>query len=62
MPLLGKERLLRLTILIYRKSTIAEDEFHKRWLTRQGPLVREWLARHGVLKYIQVQHAILVFQ
>ncbi|KAL9610941.1 MAG: hypothetical protein Q9167_004383 [Letrouitia subvulpina] len=49
----GKERLLRLTILIYRKSTVTEDEFHKRWLTRQGPLVREWLARHGVLKYIQ---------
>ncbi|KAI4209545.1 MAG: hypothetical protein LQ351_007536 [Letrouitia transgressa] len=48
-----KERLLRLTILIYRKSTVTEDEFHKRWLTRQGPLVREWLARHGVLKYIQ---------
>lgn len=48
------DRLLPFTILCHRNPNMTEDDFHTHWTTRHGPLVREWLARHGVLKYTQV--------
>ena len=48
-----KERLLRFTILAYRREDITEEEFHHHWTHNHAPLVREWLARHGILRYTQ---------
>lgn len=63
-----KERLLRFTILAYRREGVTEDEFHHHWTHTHAPLVREWLARHGILRYTQYhtpssvrQHAISIF-
>jgi hypothetical protein len=55
-----KQRLLRFTILTYRKPGLSEEEFHSHWTTTHVPLVQDWLARHGILKYTQVCHMLIL--
>lgn len=49
-----KERLLRLTMLCYRNPTMSEEEYHHHWTYDHTPLVRDWLAKYGVVRYSQV--------
>ncbi|KAJ4318874.1 hypothetical protein N0V94_004204 [Neodidymelliopsis sp. IMI 364377] len=46
-------RLLKFSMFIKRKSDITEDEFHKYWTEKHVPVVDKWLAKHGVIRYIQ---------
>lgn len=46
---------LRFTMLIKRKPDISEEEFHKYWTEVHPSVVNEWLAKHGVVQYIQVR-------
>lgn len=56
----GKPRLLRITMYVKRKEGTSEEDFSKYWTERHAPLVSEWLARHGVVRYTQVREDLLV--
>ncbi|KAJ5103178.1 hypothetical protein N7532_003707 [Penicillium argentinense] len=47
------KKLVRVTVVLYRNPALTEDEFHRYWSEVHGPLVRGWLARHGIVKYTQ---------
>jgi hypothetical protein len=47
-------RPYKLTTLVRRRSDITEQEFHKYWSEKHPIVVNDWLARHGVVKYVQV--------
>lgn len=49
-----KESLLKVSITHRRNPNMTEEEYHKYWTEVHAPLVAEWLARHGVVKYTQV--------
>lgn len=49
-----KKRLLRFCMLIKRNPSMSVDEFNDYWTNTHGPIVKEWLQRHGVVKYTQV--------
>ncbi|KEQ78568.1 hypothetical protein M438DRAFT_401081 [Aureobasidium pullulans EXF-150] len=46
-------RPYKLTTLVRRRSDITEQEFHKYWSEKHPIVVNDWLARHGVVKYVQ---------
>ncbi len=48
------KRLLRLSMMVHRKKGMSEEEFSKYWTQKHAPLVKEWLAKYGVLRYTQV--------
>lgn len=49
--------LFRLTMFIKRKSGLSEEEFHSYWTEKHPEVVNEWLAKHGVVSYVQVSNA-----
>ena len=51
----GKTRLLRVAMYVKRKPGLSEDDFNKHWTEKHAPLVSEWLARHGIVRYVQVR-------
>ncbi|KAJ5084077.1 hypothetical protein NUU61_008656 [Penicillium alfredii] len=48
-----KQQLVRLTMAVYRNPALSEEEFHRHWSQVHGPLVREWLAKNGIIRYTQ---------
>ena len=48
-----KERLIRVTILSHRREGITEEEFHHHWTHVHAPLIQQWLADNGILRYTQ---------
>lgn len=48
------ERYIRITSLIPRKKGTTAEAFHKHWATVHGPLVLDFMMRHGVVEYRQV--------
>lgn len=49
-------QLLKLTLFAKRKQGMSEDDFGKYWTEKHAPLVKEWLAKHGIVRYAQVHH------
>jgi len=49
-----KERLIRISFLAHRNESMTEDEFNQYWTQKHAPLVSDWLAKYGVIKYTQV--------
>ena len=47
-------KLLVWTVCAYRKPTMSEDEFHHYMSEVHVPLVRDLLARHGIVRYSMV--------
>jgi len=47
--------MFKLTMLIKRVSGMTEAEFHKYWSESHVPIVNAWLAKHGVVQYVQVR-------
>ena len=45
---------LKFTMIIKRKQGTTEEEFNKYWTEGHGPIVDKWLAKHGVIRYVQV--------
>ncbi|KAF2743270.1 hypothetical protein M011DRAFT_471436 [Sporormia fimetaria CBS 119925] len=54
---MSTEPLVRVSICVNRKPGMLEEEFHKYWAYKHGPLVRDWLQRSGVVKYVQYHTA-----
>lgn len=54
-----KQRLVKVTILAYRKSGMSEEDFHYHWTTVHPPIVRNWLIRHGIVRYTQVSPSLV---
>lgn len=50
----ASEKLIRITTLIPRKKGMSPAEFYKHWTTVHGPLVLDFMMRHGVIEYRQV--------
>ena len=48
------QRLLRISVLVRRRQGISEEEFQKYWTEKHAPLVTDWLARYGIVRYNQV--------
>jgi hypothetical protein len=48
------EKLIRITTLIPRKKGMTREDFYKHWTTVHGPLVLDFMMRHGVVEYRQV--------
>lgn len=44
-------------MFIKRKSGLSEEEFHSYWTEKHPEVVNEWLAKHGVVSYVQVSNA-----
>ncbi|EAW16914.1 EthD domain-containing protein [Aspergillus fischeri NRRL 181] len=47
-------RNLRVTMFAFKKDEISEEEFHNHWSKVHAPIVAEFLAKAGVIKYTQV--------
>lgn len=45
---------IKFTMMIKRRSDFSEEEFHKYWTETHAPIVEKWLAKHGVIRYVQV--------
>ncbi|PTB40105.1 uncharacterized protein TrAFT101_004855 [Trichoderma asperellum] len=45
--------LFKLTMFIKRKPGLSEEEFHSYWTEKHPAVVNEWLAKHGVVTYVQ---------
>ena len=52
---LSKKKVVRLSLLARRKEGMSEEEFHRHWTHVHAPLVVEWLARYGTVRYTQVR-------
>lgn len=50
-----KQRLYKVTILAYRREGMTEDEYHEHWTKVHPGKVRDWLAKHGIVRYTQVR-------
>lgn len=48
------QKLLRFTMLVHRVKGMSEDDFHEHWSNRHQAIVKEWLQKHGCVKYVQV--------
>lgn len=51
---MSTEHLIRITSLIPRKKGMSQAAFYKHWTTIHGPLVLDFMTRHGVVEYRQV--------
>lgn len=51
---MSTEKLIRITTLIPRKKGMTEKEFYKHWTEVHGPMVVDFMMRHGVVEYRQV--------
>ena len=49
------------TVCAYRKPTMSEEEFHHYMTSVHAPLVRECLARHGIVRYTMVLQGLIIF-
>lgn len=47
-------RNLRITMFAFKKDEISEEQFHNHWSKVHAPIVAEFLAKAGVIKYTQV--------
>lgn len=54
---MASEGLFKLTFLLKRKPGLSEEEFHSFWTEKHPAVVNEWLAKHGVVNYVQVSDA-----
>lgn len=52
--IMSTEKLIRITTLIPRKKGLSKEEFYKHWTTVHGPMVVDFMMRHGVVEYRQV--------
>ncbi|KAF2095936.1 hypothetical protein NA57DRAFT_78710 [Rhizodiscina lignyota] len=50
---MSSQSVIRLSMYFKRNPKLSEEEFHKYWTEDHAPLVSEWLAGHGVLRYVQ---------
>jgi hypothetical protein len=50
----AKEKVYKLTIAAKRNPNLRETEFHDYWSNVHGPKAEAWMAKWGVLSYIQV--------
>ncbi len=48
------EKLIRITTLIPRKKGLTPAQFYKHWTEVHGPMVIDFMMRHGVVEYRQV--------
>ncbi|KAF8545114.1 hypothetical protein BDD12DRAFT_906013 [Trichophaea hybrida] len=51
---IAKEKVYKLTIAAKRNPNLSETEFHDYWSNVHGPKAAAWMARWGVLSYVQV--------
>lgn len=51
---MSSEKLIRITTLIPRKKGMSQADFYKHWKTVHGPMVVDFMQRHGVVEYRQV--------
>ena len=54
------QHLLRFSLYIKRRVDITEREFNDHWSNVHAPLVKEWLMRHGIVRYAQVSSQSLL--
>jgi hypothetical protein len=45
----------KFTMHLKRNPSLSEDDFHRHWSQVHVPIVNAWLARHGVVSYVQVR-------
>ncbi|KAJ2990137.1 hypothetical protein NUW58_g3105 [Xylaria curta] len=50
---MSSHHAFKITVLVKRKPELSEDEFHNYWAEKHPPVVNKWLAKHGVIKYVQ---------
>ncbi|KAF7562874.1 hypothetical protein G7046_g1228 [Stylonectria norvegica] len=50
---MSTEGLVRITTLIPRKKGMSQADFYKHWTTVHGPMVVDFMMRHGVVEYRQ---------
>lgn len=55
---MSTEKLIRITTLIPRKKGMSKSDFYKHWTTAHGPMVVDFMMRHGVVEYRQVYTGI----
>jgi hypothetical protein len=48
-----KERLLRFAMLVHRRARMSEDVFYEYWTKKRQSVVKDWLVKHGIVRYIQ---------
>ena len=51
---MSTENLIRITSFINRKKGVSKEDFYNYWTQVHGPLVHDFMKRHGVVEYVQV--------
>ena len=51
---MSTEKLIRITTLLPRRKGMSKEDFYKHWTNVHGPLVLDFMMRHGVVEYRQV--------
>ena len=49
------ERLVRVSMMVYKNENFSEDDFHQYWVSQHAPKVVECLKKYGVIRYTQVR-------
>ncbi|KAL6901292.1 hypothetical protein GGI43DRAFT_383622 [Trichoderma evansii] len=50
---MASEGLFKLTMFLKRKPGLSKEEFHSFWTEKHPAVASEWLAKHGVVSYVQ---------
>lgn len=53
-------RLVRLSMYVKRREGMNIDEFNAYWTNTHAPKVKQWLAKHGVVRYVQVSFMLSI--
>jgi hypothetical protein len=56
-----KVRLVKLCLYANRKPHLTEDEFHEYWTGKHQALAKDWLMKHGIVRYTQVSEGLGTF-
>lgn len=48
------QRQVKISMFVYRKDGMSEEEFHHHWTTKHPLVVNDWLKKYGITRYVQV--------
>jgi hypothetical protein len=49
-----KQRLLKFTLYVNRHPNLSQEEFNKHWSEKHAELASKWVAKYGIIRYVQV--------
>lgn len=48
------QRQVKISMFVYRKDGMSEEDFHHHWTVKHPLVVQDWLKKYGITRYVQV--------